>query len=321
MQTSTFSPTGSRRQHTFVRWATRVAAGATAALLAGAVPAAAAAAPATPPVRQARAASCSGVWVVVDFGTLGGGIQSKCAAAGSHSTGAAALRATFTIDFRGGLLYRINGKPSDGGFRTDHYWSYWQAKKNADGSYSSWSYSNLGAGQYKPQQGDAEGWRFLSTNDMIPPQSAPPRDTPPPPTRTTSRPTSGQSTRTTAAQTRTTTTRTTTTRTTGTQTRQPQTSTTTSAPNSPSGTQSVPATQPPSVQPTTTPPTSSPPATVPNSDSVPTGTDPTEHAGETVNTDPPQQDDQSGLIATLGTLAVLVLGGGGLGAWWFLRRR
>lgn len=153
-----------------------------------AVPAAVGAAPATLP----QAASCGGVWVVVDFGSLGGGVQSKCAT--SHGTGLAALRsAGFSPTVDEGFVYKISGKPGKADINKA-YWSYWHAKADGNGGYSAWAYSNLGAGSYQPKQGDAEGWRFVLLSDpRTPPQASPPsnaNESPKPkPTKTSTKPT------------------------------------------------------------------------------------------------------------------------------------
>ena len=151
-----------------------------------------AARPATAPQSQAlpQAASCAGVWVVVDFGSLGG-ISTKCAT--SYDTGLAALKsAGFSPTIDDGFVYKIAGKPSKPDINKA-YWSYWHATRQDDGTYSSWSYSNLGASSYKPSKGNAEGWRYVSLSDpKTPPQAAPPSDVASPtptPTKTTAKPT------------------------------------------------------------------------------------------------------------------------------------
>ncbi|MBK8447654.1 MAG: hypothetical protein IPL41_13505 [Micropruina sp.] len=118
------------------------------------------------PVRQSsaptlpRQTSCSGVWVVVDFGSLGGATSTECAT--SHVTGLDALRsAGFAPLFRDSFVYSISGRPSKPDINKA-YWSYWQAIKQDDGSYSAWTYSTLGAGVSQPEQGSAEGWSYIS---------------------------------------------------------------------------------------------------------------------------------------------------------------
>lgn len=104
--------------------------------------------------------ACNGVWVVVDYGSLGGGVSTKCAT--SYSTGTAALRATFGAKVDGGMITAIAGKPGKKADIYKDYWSYWHASRRSDGSYSGWSYSNLGANAYHPTKGAAEGWHYVS---------------------------------------------------------------------------------------------------------------------------------------------------------------
>ncbi|WP_051208332.1 hypothetical protein [Propionicicella superfundia] len=146
-----------------------VAALTVAGLLAGgAVPAASAAPVAAPE-------TCAGVWVVVDASALGQGVTRGCAA--SHDTGLDALQsAGYAVTQRSGLLTSIDGLPSDERVAADHYWSYWHAVENGDGTWSSWSYSQSGAATYRPVRGSAEGWRFVTVNTMSPPA---PSQTPP----------------------------------------------------------------------------------------------------------------------------------------------
>lgn len=116
--------------------------------------------------------ACNGVWVVVDFGSLGGGVSTKCAT--SYSTGTAALRATFGAKAAGGMITAIAGKPSKPDIYKD-YWSYWHASRRSDGSYSGWSYSNLGADSYHPAKGAAEGWHYVSiSGSAVGPGTKPP---------------------------------------------------------------------------------------------------------------------------------------------------
>lgn len=120
-----------------------------------------------------RAASCAGVWVVVDFASLGGGISTACAT--SHDSGVGALRsAGFAPVVEDGFVLEIAAKPS----RSDlskAYWSYWQAARNDDGSYTDWTYADVGASSSHPEQGDAEGWRYVSLSaGNTPPGAKPP---------------------------------------------------------------------------------------------------------------------------------------------------
>ncbi|WP_348650215.1 hypothetical protein [Verrucosispora sp. WMMD573] len=124
-----------------------------------------------PSPRAAQAAACTGttgVTVVVDYGSLGGGVQVACAL-GDPATGLAALQgAGFTVTGtqRWGLAFvcRINGKPTaatEPCINTppaSAYWSYW----HASGSGAAWTYSTLGATSYNPAPGTVEGWSFGS---------------------------------------------------------------------------------------------------------------------------------------------------------------
>lgn len=139
--------------------------------------------------------ACNGVWVVVDFGSLGGGVSTRCAT--SYSNGNAALRATFGATFSGGMVTAIAKKPANPDIYKD-YWSYWHASRRSDGSYSGWSYSNLGAASYHPAKGSAEGWHYVSlSGSASPPGAKPPTNRAvvakpkpkPKPTVTTSKPT------------------------------------------------------------------------------------------------------------------------------------
>ncbi|MGV8849880.1 MAG: hypothetical protein ACOH16_10045 [Propionibacteriaceae bacterium] len=120
-----------------------------------------------------QAASCAGVWVVVDYGSLGG-TSTGCAT--SFSTGTAALRgAGFGPTLDNGMVTKINGIPATVNVQ-DHYWSYWHATLQADGSYSSWTYSGLGSNAYHPTAGNADGWRYQALSDgYVAPGVAPPK--------------------------------------------------------------------------------------------------------------------------------------------------
>jgi MYXO-CTERM domain-containing protein len=128
----------------------------------------------------AQAAGCQnggGVTVVVDFASLGGGVQVGCAQ-GSPASGKAALDgAGFSHDDvvgQPGLICRIDARPNPcNGAPTSAYWSYWHAQPGG-----AWSYSTLGAGGYVPPRGSVEGWAFGAGAR---PGIAPPRLPAPPP--------------------------------------------------------------------------------------------------------------------------------------------
>jgi hypothetical protein len=116
--------------------------------------------------------SCAGVWVVVDRGN--GAATTRCAT--KYRTGLEALQsAGFNLGMDGGLVLQVQGFPATPDPKSfSDYWSYWHANKNADGTFGTWSYSNLGAGSYHPTKGSVEGWRF-GDGGTISPQPKPPR--------------------------------------------------------------------------------------------------------------------------------------------------
>jgi hypothetical protein len=123
-----------------------------------------------------QATTCAGVWVVVDYGALGG-TSTECA--GSYSTGMAALRSAPrsapTLD--NGLVVKINGLPAVPNIQ-ENYWSYWHATRQADGSYVSWTYSSVGPSSYHPVAGGAEGWRYQPVaGGYVAPGALPPKQT------------------------------------------------------------------------------------------------------------------------------------------------
>src|SRR3954447_22085795 len=128
------------------------------------------------PAVAAPCAQGTGVTVVVDFASLGGGTHRECAA-GDPSSGLAALRGAGFTPTRaaqepGYFLCRINGKPAnDPCQRTspaNAYWSYWHAKPGG-----TWAYSSLGPADYAPAPGAVEGWAFGAGK---PPSSSPPSE-------------------------------------------------------------------------------------------------------------------------------------------------
>lgn len=129
---------------------------------------------AAPPASARPTAACtgqSGVTVVVDFGTLGGGVQIRCVTQAVTSGFDALRKAGFTYDATarfGGLLCRIDGRPADdpciNAPPPDRYWAYWTA--TAPGG--SWTYSDQGAGNRVPPPGSVEGWAFADGCDRAP---------------------------------------------------------------------------------------------------------------------------------------------------------
>ena len=154
------------------------------------------------PAAAAPAAACTspdGITVMVDFGSLGGGVQIRCVDGPVSSGFDALVKAGFT--FAGaqrfpGLLCRIDGKPSAAtdpcvnAPPSDRYWGYWTA--SAPGG--AWTYSDLGAGNRTPPPGSVEGWAFDTGCDRKPgsplcPSAGP--TTTRPTTTTTARPAPG----------------------------------------------------------------------------------------------------------------------------------
>ena len=141
---------------------------------------------AAPAAEAAACSGSSGVTVVVDFGSLGGGVQTGCAG-GDPASGLAALSAaghgyTF-VPRQFGLVCQIDARPNPcNGAPTTAYWSYWHATRGG-----SWSYATAGAGGYNPQPGTVEGWAFgAGGRPGIAPPAAP--APPPPPPKPTTRP-------------------------------------------------------------------------------------------------------------------------------------
>ena len=127
----------------------------------------------------AQAAACEegrGVTVVVDFASLGGGVQTDCAP-GDPASGVEALRGsghepTRAAQQPGYFLCRIDGKPADDPCQRaspeNAYWSYWHARPGG-----TWTYSNTGPAERDPAPGTVEGWAFGAGD---PPSIAPPRE-------------------------------------------------------------------------------------------------------------------------------------------------
>jgi hypothetical protein len=166
--------------------ARRLVAGSAALLVA----AAAGLVVAAPAAEAAACSGSSGVTVVVDFGSLGGGVQTGCAG-GDPASGLAALSAaghgyTF-VPRQFGLVCQIDARPNPcNGAPTTAYWSYWHATRGG-----SWSYATAGAGGYNPQPGTVEGWAFGAGGrpGIAPPAApAPPPPAPKPTTKPAPRP-------------------------------------------------------------------------------------------------------------------------------------
>ncbi|MCC6496362.1 MAG: hypothetical protein IT193_08900 [Propionibacteriaceae bacterium] len=241
-----------------------------------------AAAPTTQALPLPQAATCGGVWVVVDYGSLGG-ISTHCAT--SYSNGTGALRsAGFGPVLDNGMIVKIGGKPATVN-TNESYWSYWHATRKSDGSYSGWSYSNLGGNAYHPTKGNAEGWRYQSTSGgKVAPGAAPPKNpvAKPTPTRTSTKPSSKPTVKATP---------------------------TTKASATRSATATARATK------ATTVPTATPSPT-PTASVEPTATE-----SETEVTEPSPPTDPGSPVGAIAAGSLVTAGAAGVGAWWLLKGR
>lgn len=262
------------------------------------------------------AATCSGVWVVVDYGDLGG-ISTECAT--DFGTGTKALKsAGFSPTLDNGMLVKIDGKPDKPDIQKS-YWSYWHAERKADGSFGAWEYSNKGAGSYKPTKGDAEGWRYqdLADGKVKPgakPPAAEPKPTPKPSETAPPKPTPKPS-----------------------ETAKPKPSETAKPKPSPKPSETIRPTpsRTPSASPTTSPSPSGSPSTTPTTTEIPSAgpipSDTTSPAA-TPTPEPPSEappsaepapsvPDAGSPVAAIVAGIVVVGGGGGAGLWWWLKGR
>lgn len=108
----------------------------------------------------AQAAACTGptgVTVVVDFNSLGGGVQGACVAGGGGDKASDLLPAAgFPLSYASrqpGFVCRVSGVPqADPCVNTapaDAYWGLWWS----DGENGRWTYSSLGAGSLRVPDG------------------------------------------------------------------------------------------------------------------------------------------------------------------------
>ncbi|MEO6318296.1 MAG: hypothetical protein ABIP36_05880, partial [Acidimicrobiales bacterium] len=119
--------------------------------------------------------------VVVDFGSAGGGIQTRCAPAPVADGFAALQKAGFAITpvrSQPGFLCQIDAQPTSDCLQVPQgeYWAYWHAPRGGD-----WTYSTSGASR-KPPPGSVEGWSLGAGQA---PGVAPPAPAPAPTSSTT----------------------------------------------------------------------------------------------------------------------------------------
>ena len=131
---------------------------------------------ATAPAAVADGCSAAEVTVLVDFASLGGGVQTGCTG-GDPASGVEALQAAgfpptrAAAERSGYFVCRISGKPADDPCQraspAGTAWSYWHGEPGG-----TWTYAGQGAGAYDPPPGTVEGWSFGAGD---PPSAPPPR--------------------------------------------------------------------------------------------------------------------------------------------------
>ncbi len=149
------------------------------------------------PAAPASAATCptsSGVSVVVDFGALGGGVQTVCDTGGSGKDAAAMLAsAGYALDYVQrfpGFICRIDGVPAEDPCvntpPADAYWGlFWSDGKSGD-----WVYSSIAAGGLRVPAGGYVGLAWQqSVARRVPGVPATVRSSPKPTPTPTKKPT------------------------------------------------------------------------------------------------------------------------------------
>lgn len=142
----------------------------------------------------------TGVTVVVDFGPLGGGVQSGCDPDGAGEKASTVVPAAgFSLTYVNGQAFvcRIDGLPDASQEScqrtppTDAYWGlFW-----SDGTSGKWTYSTQGVGSLEVEEGGSIGWRFQDGGDREDPGMAPPAgDAPEPSASATPKPSSAPAT-------------------------------------------------------------------------------------------------------------------------------
>jgi hypothetical protein len=142
----------------------------------------AAAGPISLATEPAQAATCdpgSGVSVVVDFRTLGGGAQSVCdPAGGGQAASTLFTRNGFELTYAQrmpGYVCRVEGVPeSDPCVNTspaNAYWGLWWS----DGESGTWTYSSLGVQSLKIPAGGSVGFAWDDVDGSVKPGVAPPK--------------------------------------------------------------------------------------------------------------------------------------------------
>lgn len=127
----------------------------------------------------AQAASCpgaGGVTVVVDYGSLGGGVTAGCAPSGGDQRASSVFeQAGYPLSWAtrdAGFVCRVSGLPANDpctdAAQADQYWSLWWA----DGKGGGWVYSSRGAGSLRAPEGGYVAFRYHTGGGRATPPAA-----------------------------------------------------------------------------------------------------------------------------------------------------
>jgi hypothetical protein len=138
------------------------------------------------PAHAATCANASGVSVVVDFGALGGGVQTKCDPGSGQAAWDQFVDQGFpleTVQRQPGFVCRVSNLPGpeqEACVDTppeDAYWGlFW-----SDGKSGAWQYSSVGAASLKVPEGGSVALAWQNSDSQRQPGAAPPKHTSPTP--------------------------------------------------------------------------------------------------------------------------------------------
>lgn len=137
----------------------------------------------TQPASAASCAAGSGVSVVVDYNSLGGGVVTSCVADGGGDTASALFAAAgHTITYaqrQPGFVCRVDDVPADdpcvNASPADRFWSLWWS----DGDSGSWTYSSQGVTSLKVPEGGSVAFSFDDVEGEARPSATPPKGSAP----------------------------------------------------------------------------------------------------------------------------------------------
>lgn len=120
----------------------------------------------------------AGVNVVVDFGELGGGVQTGCDPQGADQVASQVFPAVgFPLDYvqrQPGFVCRVSGEPAADPCVTtpppNAYWGLWWS----DGESGTWTYATLGATSLKVPSDGSLGLSWVGDGGSVPPGIPPP---------------------------------------------------------------------------------------------------------------------------------------------------